>query len=127
MELTLSSDGRIVFSPLRVIHDYSQWVVPEQAFSDIRAKRIQNRTVKPLNLAVRLGMVRGRKYLRNPQFPAHFHEELRSELRSIITQQIARWTIGKYSMGAERLCNRERCSRPQRNGPSQLGKAIRDH
>jgi hypothetical protein len=53
--------------------------------SHVRAKRIQNSPVKPLNLAVSLGMIRGREDLRDPQLSTHFQEEFSSKLRSIVT------------------------------------------
>jgi hypothetical protein len=52
--------------------------------SHVRAKRIQNSSVKPLNLAVSLGMVRGREDLRDPQLTTYFQEEFSSKLRSIV-------------------------------------------
>jgi hypothetical protein len=41
------------------------------ALSYLSAQRIQNSSVKPLNLAVSLGMVRGREDLRDPQLTTY--------------------------------------------------------
>jgi hypothetical protein len=65
-------DSRCVIVPIRLTLSY------------VSAQRIQNSSFKPLNLAVSLGMIRGREDLRDPQLSAHFQEEFRGKLRSIV-------------------------------------------